>query len=81
MEENVIQMKSGITINLDVSVKNIYVKRIIFAILLHVVGKIVNIKQVLLMKIQLLRVMKLKKKQELFQQILMKKAICKTQNF
>ena len=43
MEENVIQMKSGITINLDVSVKNIYVKRIIFGILLHVVGKIVNI--------------------------------------
>ena len=40
MEENVIQINGGITINVDVSVKNIkYVKRIIFGVLLHVVVK------------------------------------------
>ena len=44
MVENVIQIKSGITINVDVSVKNIiYVKKIIFVILLHAVAKMVNI--------------------------------------
>ena len=44
MEENVIQINGGITINVDVSVKNIiYMKNIIFAILLHVVAKMVNI--------------------------------------
>ena len=44
MLENVIQFKSGITINVNVSVKNIlYVKKIIFGILLHVVVKMVNI--------------------------------------
>ena len=44
MEENVIQVNGGITINVDVSVKNIiYMKNIIFAILLHVVAKMVNI--------------------------------------
>ena len=49
MVENVIQIKSGITINLDTSVKNIgYVKRILFRILLHVVAEVVNIYQVLL---------------------------------
>ena len=38
MEENVIQVNGEITINVDVSVKNvIYVKKIIFRILLHVV--------------------------------------------
>ena len=43
-EENVIQIKIGIMINADVSVKNIiYVKKIIFGILPHVVAKIVNI--------------------------------------
>ena len=37
MEENVIQINSGITINVDVSEKNIiYVKKIIFGILVHV---------------------------------------------
>ena len=37
--EFVIQIKSGIMINVDVSVKNIiYVKKIIFGILLHVVA-------------------------------------------
>ena len=50
MEENVYQIKSGITINVDASVKNIiYLKENIFGILLHVVAKVVNISQVLLM--------------------------------
>ena len=44
MVENVIQIKSGIRINVDMSVKNIiYVKKIIFGILLHPVAKMVNI--------------------------------------
>ena len=44
MEQNVIQINSGITINVDVSVKNIiYVKKIMFGILLHVVVTIENI--------------------------------------
>ena len=44
MEENVIQINDGIRINVNVSIKNIiYVKRIIFGILLHVVAKMVNI--------------------------------------
>ena len=44
MEKNVIQINSGITINVDVSVKNIiYVKKIMFGILLHVVVTIENI--------------------------------------
>ena len=39
MEENVIQIKSEIMINLGLSVKNIiYVKNIIFGILLHAVA-------------------------------------------
>ena len=47
--ENVIQIKSGITIHVDASAKNIIcVKKIIFGIVLHVVVKIVNIWQVLL---------------------------------
>ena len=42
MEENVIQIKSGIMINVDASVKSvIYVKK--FGILLHVVVKMENI--------------------------------------
>ena len=42
--ENVIQIKSGIIINVGASVKNvIYVKNIIFGILLLVVVKIENI--------------------------------------
>ena len=46
-EENVIQIKSGIMINVDVSVKNIiYAKNIIFGILLHVVAELVNIWQI-----------------------------------
>ena len=58
-EKNVIQIKSGIIINVYVRVKNvIYVKKIIFGILLHVVAKMVNIQQVLL-TILCLRLMKL----------------------
>ena len=44
MEENVIQINGGITIYVDVNVKNImYVKNIIFGILLHAVVKMENI--------------------------------------
>ena len=44
MEQNVIQLNGGITINVDVSVKNIiYVKKIMFGILLHVIVKMGNI--------------------------------------
>ena len=44
MEENVIQINGGITINVDVSVKSsIYVKKPIFGILLHLVAKVLNI--------------------------------------
>ena len=42
--QNVIQIRIGIIINIDASVKSIiYVKKIIFKILLHVVVKMVNI--------------------------------------
>ena len=44
MEKNVIQINGGIMINVDVSLKNIiYVKKIMFGILLHVVVKMENI--------------------------------------
>ena len=44
MEQNVIQINGGITINVDVSVKNIiYVKMIMFGVLLHVIIKMENI--------------------------------------
>ena len=44
MEENFIQIKSGIMINVDVSVKSIvYMEKIISVILLHVVVKMENI--------------------------------------
>ena len=43
MVQRVIQIKSGIMINFDASGKNIYVKKIIFGILLHVVVKMENI--------------------------------------
>ena len=44
MEQNVTQINGGITINVDTSVKNvIYVKKIMFEILLHITVKIKNI--------------------------------------
>ena len=44
MVENVIQINGGIMINVDASVKNVmYVKKIMFRILLHVVVKMENI--------------------------------------
>ena len=43
-EKNAIQINGGTTINVNVSVKNIiYVKKIMFGILLHVVVKMKNI--------------------------------------
>ena len=53
MVENVIQIESWITINVDVSVKIgkniIYAKKFIFGILMHVVINVVTILQMLLM--------------------------------
>ena len=50
IEKNVIHINGGITIKVEVSVKNVmYVKNIIFGILLHVVAKMKNIQQVLWM--------------------------------
>ena len=47
MEENVIQINGEVMINADVDVENVmYVKKIIFGILLHVVVKMENISQV-----------------------------------
>ena len=43
MKENVIQFKSGITINVNASIKNIYMRKFVFGILLHVLAKMVNI--------------------------------------
>ena len=44
MEENVIQINDGIMINVGGSVKNVmYVKKIMFGILLHVVVKMENV--------------------------------------
>ena len=54
IEENVIHISSGITIIVDVSVENVmYVKKIVFGILPHVVLKMENIQQVLWMLQQL----------------------------
>ena len=59
MEENVTQINSGITTNVDVSVKNVmYVEKIIFGILLYVAEKMINISRIFWM-IQWLSVMKL----------------------
>ena len=47
MEEDVIQINGEVMINVDVNVKNVmYVKKIIFGILQHVVVKMENIQQV-----------------------------------
>ena len=43
MVESLTQIKSGIMINVDASVKNIYLKKNIFRTLLHVVAKMANI--------------------------------------
>ena len=44
IEENVIQVNDPIMINVDVSAKNfMYVKKIMFGILLHVIVKMKNI--------------------------------------
>ena len=44
MEENTIHMNGGIIANVDVIVKNaMYVKKIMFGILLHVVVKMENV--------------------------------------
>ena len=49
MVENVVKIKSPITITADASArKMIYAKQIIFGILLHVIAKMVNIQQILL---------------------------------
>ena len=63
MEEKVFQIIGGVTINVDVSLKNfMFVKKMIFGILLHVDGKMdrkyENIQKLLWM-IQQLFVMKL----------------------
>ena len=42
MEQNIIHINGGKTINVDVSVKK-YVKKIMFRILQHVIGKMENI--------------------------------------
>ena len=47
MEENVTQINSGITTNVDVSVKNVmYVEKIMFGILLYVTEKMINISRI-----------------------------------
>ena len=44
MEENVVQINGGITIKVDASVENVmYVKYIVFGILLHLLVKMGNI--------------------------------------
>ena len=44
MEENVIQINCGITINIDVSVKQVmHLKKIMFIVLLHVIVKMEKI--------------------------------------
>ena len=59
MKEIVIQINGGIMINVDLSVKNvIYMKKIMFGILLYVIVKMENIQEVVWM-IQRLCVMKL----------------------
>ena len=48
LEQNVIQINGEITINVDVSIKNImYVKKIMFGIPLNVIVRMENIHQVL----------------------------------
>ena len=59
MEENAIQINGGITISFDVNVKTLmYIKKIMFGILVNVFVKMENIQQTLWM-IQRLSTMKL----------------------
>ena len=83
VKENVIQINGGITVNVDVSGKNIiFARKIISGILVHAVVKIATIQQVLwliqqllVMKLQTWKLSQTTKKQKHFQQILMKKNI------
>ena len=44
MEQNVVQINGGVTINIDVTVTNIiYLKKIMFRILVYVVMRVENI--------------------------------------
>ena len=48
MEEVVTQINGGIMVNVDASLKSVmYVKKIMFGILLHVIVKMENIKRVM----------------------------------
>ena len=52
MEQNVIQINGGITLNVDEIVKKLmYVKKIMFGILLYVILKMQNMKQALWIKL------------------------------
>ena len=54
MQENIIQINGGITINIDMSVKNaMYVKKVIFRIILYVILKMENIYRILWVNQQL----------------------------
>ena len=83
VKENVIQINGGITVNVDVSGKNIiFARKIISGILVHAVVKIATIQQVLwliqqllVMKLQTQKLSQTTKKQKHFQQILMKKIL------
>ena len=73
MEENVIKVNDGIVVNVNMSVKNVmYVKKILFGILLHEIVKMENIQQVFRV-IRRLRAMKLQS-HTTEKQILMKKS-------
>ena len=86
MEENVIQINGRITKNVNVNVKNImYVKKIMFGILLNVIVKMENVQQIPWI-IQQLRMMKLqnhtmKKQKQILTNFNEKEANCKMQNF
>ena len=55
-EQNVIQITGEITINVDVSVKEImHVKKVMFGILLNVIMKMVNIQQILWIKLSAMK--------------------------
>ena len=73
IEQNVVQINGGITINVDASVKIIiYVKKDMLGILVHVIVNMENIQQVLWMT-QLEVQRKTMIKQKPFKEILMKR--------